>query len=331
MKHAFAWLFATAIACLSGSAGAAAYSNLYIFGDSLSDVGNNFIALGGATTPQSAITGNNFVPDLAPYASQHYSNGAIWAQDFASALHLPAVTPSLAMGNDFAFGGARTSSPNPPPAGTAPGLNLQVGAFLSGLSGAPAPSTGLYIVAGGGNNARDAAAEIVGGADPITTVTNTAKDYAKDIATIVGQLEGAGAQHIVVWNVPVIGQTPYVRSFGQVASAGASFLASSMNDALDLALKGDKKVKIFDLFGAVDAVIDNPAAFGLTNVTDACGQFSNCDPSKYLFWDGIHPTSEGHLLIADALLGTVVPEPSVFVVAAIGLVLLAAAPMRRRH
>jgi outer membrane lipase/esterase len=34
-----------------------------------------------------------------------------------------------------------------------------------------------------------------------------------------------------------------------------------------------------------------------------------CDPSKFLFWDGIHPTSAGHLIIGDAMLA-LVPEPS---------------------
>jgi outer membrane lipase/esterase len=48
------------------------------------------------------------------------------------------------------------------------------------------------------------------------------------------------------------------------------------------------------------------------NVTDACAQFPACiaDPSNFLFWDGIHPTSATEAVISDAVEALVVPEPS---------------------
>jgi outer membrane lipase/esterase len=326
MKRLSALWLALALVGVHGVGGAAAYSDLYIFGDSLSDAGNNFAAFGGTSIPQAAITGNTFVPDGPPYASGHYTNADIWATPFASMVNLPAPTASLTGGHDYAFGGARTSTLNPPPVGTAPGLNVQVDTFLAAHS--TAPGGALYVVAGGGNNARDAAAAIRAGANPATTTSEAALGYTTDIVTIVGKLEAAGAQHIVVANVPDIGQTPFAQSFGAIPAAGASLLASSMNGVLAATLQGDPHVKIFNLFGAVDAVVANPAGFGLTNVTDACGQFTDCDPSKYLFWDGIHPTSAGHELIAEALFQTIVPEPSVFVLVAAGVLLIAS--MRAR-
>jgi phospholipase/lecithinase/hemolysin len=50
-------------------------------------------------------------------------------------------------------------------------------------------------------------------------------------------------------------------------------------------------------------IVDDPAAFSLTNVDDNClattgGLGSACD--GYLFWDDLHPTADGHVLIADA-------------------------------
>ena len=59
---------------------------------------------------------------------------------------------------------------------------------------------------------------------------------------------------------------------------------------------------MFDLFDLLDSIVGDPGAFGLTNVTDACAQFLNCDPSSYLFWDGIHPTLAGHEIISEAML-----------------------------
>ena len=56
--------------------------------------------------------------------------------------------------------------------------------------------------------------------------------------------------------------------------------------------------------------------FGISfdNVTDACFKattFTVCNnPNQYLFWDGTHPTAQGHELIAEAAFqSTAVPEP----------------------
>ncbi len=54
------------------------------------------------------------------------------------------------------------------------------------------------MVAGGGNNARVALAEIAGGADPTATITATALQFAADIGTIVDSLQGKGAVNIAV-------------------------------------------------------------------------------------------------------------------------------------
>jgi len=58
----------------------------------------------------------------------------------------------------------------------------------------------LYVIEGGGNNARAALTAIVGGALPGPTILSTALSFAANIGTIVDQLQAAGAQHIVVWD-----------------------------------------------------------------------------------------------------------------------------------
>jgi phospholipase/lecithinase/hemolysin len=76
-----------------------------------------------------------------------------------------------------------------------------------------------------------------------------------------------------------------------------------------------------------NSAIADPGAVGLSNVTDACAQFPACiaDPSHFLFWDGIHPTSATEAIISDAIESLVVPEPStlallVFAVLGFGLI-----------
>jgi len=66
-------------------------------------------------------------------------------------------------------------------------------------------------------------------------------------------------------------------------------------------------------------VIADPGAFGLSSATDACAQFLTCDPSEFLFWDGIHPTSATDAIIADAIESLVVPEPSTLALLAVAL------------
>src|SRR5499425_1883498 len=123
-----------ALGCLgTATTHAAAYSALYIFGDSLSDSGNNAVVLAPNTTPVP-VSGNDFIPTF-PYASGHYTNGPVSAQDFAPALGLSA-DPSLLGGTNYAFGGARTGplTPNPFPGGLLnpfpPSLETQVAFFL---------------------------------------------------------------------------------------------------------------------------------------------------------------------------------------------------------
>ena len=299
----------------------AGYSNLFVFGDSLSDSGNNAVIFAPNVTPVP-ISDNSFVPTY-PYASGRYTDAQVWAQYLAGFLGLTA-NPSLLGGTDYAFGGARTGPLsadlfNPFP----PTLQTQVAYFLQ-QQGNVAPNDALYVIAGGGQNARDAVEQIATTCLDQTCVAaviaSAAAAYATDAATMVGELGVAGADSIVVWDTPDVGKAPALIAAG--GSALGTLVASAMNQALVLALGSDPNVKIFDVFGLVDDVVANPGAFGLANVSDACARFIACDPSTFLFWDGIHPTSAGHMIIAQAMLRTV-PEPATLALLGLGLAALA--------
>lgn len=312
------------VAAVAAPLPASAYSDWFVFGDSLSDTGNNAIALG--IDAGQVITGNTYIPTY-PYASGRYSNGAVWTESFAASLGLGA-TASLAGGNIYAYGGARTRVVSPD---GAPPLRDQVSTYLGGHGGAADPLA-LYVVAGGGNNARDTLDAIAGGAPIVSTLLLEAWRYAIDVGRMVDSLQAAGAEHIVVWNTPDLSKAPAVIAEGSLAVALAGKVAGRMNDALARRLAGEEGVVVFDTFALFDEIVDNGAAYGLVNTSDACGASVGCDPSTSLFWDGIHPTSAGHALLSGAmteLLAPAVPEPATWwmLASGLGVVLLLA---RRR-
>ena len=323
--RAVAWLLA-GVGLVSAAGAQAAYSNLFVFGDSLSDSGNNFIALGGVTTPVADMTGNSFIPTY-PYASGNYTNGATWAQSFAGATGLGSL-PSLGGGTNYAFGGARTSG-----AGFPYSLTEQTGMFLAGYGGV-APSSALYVVAGGGNNARDALAAIAVAppADAPAIIAATAAAYAADVGGIVDALQAKGAQHIVVWDTPNVGLAPAITAFGSTFASLGTTVAGTMNAFLAARLGSEPAdVQTLDVFGLMNTVYADPADYGFSNVTDACVQagVACADPSTYFFWDGIHPTSGGQALLAREMYALAVPEPGTYGMLIVGLLVVARVARRR--
>jgi outer membrane lipase/esterase len=326
-KH---WALASGLALVSlVSVAATPYTSLYVFGDSLSDGGNNRIVLGGGGAGQ-IITSNTYIPSL-PYASGTYSNGPVWVNSFASALGLgPFAAPSLAGGGNHAYGGARTSVDGSF-FGFPPSTATQVNSFLTGKISISAD--GLYVVATGGNDLRAAAEAIAGGAAVNSTIAAAAAAYATNVGNIVDSLQAKGASRIVVWDAPNLGRAPAALAGGPAASFLGTSIAQSFNAALTLRLSGEPtSVTMFDIFGVFNTIAANPASYGLTNISDACGAVVGCDADKYLFWDGIHPTARGQVLIADAMLSSVVaiPEPATVFTLVAGLGLMVVAVRRKR-
>ena len=266
------------------------YSSLIVFGDSLSDTGNDFIASRGA------------IP-ASPYSQGRFSNGPTYVDELAHNLGLPS-TPSRAGGTNTAFGGART---NRQPFSPAFSILNQVQAYVDRTP--VADPDALFVVFGGANNLQDVI--LPAAADPSNAATLTRgviQQTMGDLSTILDQLTAIGARTIVVPNAPNLGLTPRFNEPGPNVGALARSVTQSFNEALETMLDthtGSHLIRV-DSFAFFNSVAANPQMFSLTNVTARCytgddltfnGGGSVCEnPASFLFWDGIHPTSVPHRL-----------------------------------
>ena len=270
---------------------------LYAFGDSLSGAGNDYVLSGGA------------VPVSPPYSDGRFTNGPVWVQDLATSSGLPAVTPNLQGGTDFAYGGAQTGS-TPLHAGTPVDLPSQLAQFEFAN---PTPQTNaLYTLSIGSNDVLNAISTYA--EDPTAAVDDIADAVANETQFING-LAAKGAQTLVVLNVPDLGKTPRAIGAGANTVQLASTLSALYDQELSASLQsvaGGIGLHLVDTFALLDTAIANPAAYGLTDVTDPLWTGNDTNPSsgvlqatgaaanRYLFFDSLHPTAYVHALLASA-------------------------------
>lgn len=302
------------LALLSGLAHAH-YSQVYVFGDSLSDTGN-----------LRAITQNPQIPE-------RFTNGPVAMELVAAQLGL-SLSPSFHLlppgtpgtenrGNNFAVAGAVATDADGDP--TTPDVNLptQVNAFLT-TNGQYAPADALYVIFIGGNDLFAAQDMLLNNGlnGPVNAIERLSKAN-RAIERQVRKLAAAGAEHFLLVNAPDIGATPITDIKAAAAQQQASndlerFIAHNLpatsrllsrifNTGLHYRaelLRYDLRVDIaeFSLFGFLDDVIRNGEAYGYTNTDDACiylqtqGGTPNpaCDFNSFVFFDEIHPTAITH-------------------------------------
>lgn len=323
MRNVFArvlvWL---ALGCAAGATPAVAspFTGLYVFGDSLSDVGNVFLATSGATPGQ-------------PYFAGRFSNGPNWVDDLSARLGLGSIRPSLVGGGtDFAFGGAVTGPAVLGATTAVPNIVQQVGLFTLATGGS-APSSALYTVWIGANDIFTALADLATSTLTLTQAQAALAIAAQTAAGAVHLLAGEGAKTFIVPLIPDLGKTPNARDAPPAVAPIATSLTQAYNAALVAAIQsrtaGDGiTVHYLDTFSLINAAVGDPAAFGFTDVVDRCyvgslaGGGTVCaTPESYLFWDGQHPTAAGHARVAE-LAAAAIPEPSatlLFLVACCGI------------
>lgn len=264
------------------------YSALYVFGASLSDAGNVYLRTGGRT------------PVSPPYFDGHFSNGPTWAEDLAAGLGIPNVTPSLAGGTDFAYGGATARGFGPTD------LAAQFRQFEQAV---PAPaSDALYAVDIGSDDLLSYLANPVGSVDTLVNETIDAT------LRFIGALADDGAKNLLVLDVGNLGSTPNAIAQGPAFQQTASTLSlwydwNLYNAVAPLAATEGLSLTFVDTYSLFNSVSADPAAFGFGNVTTPIWSGDTADAGSgavdyaggnALFWDGLHLSAAGHAFLGIA-------------------------------
>jgi outer membrane lipase/esterase len=305
----------TALAVTSGP-----YTDLVIFGDSLSDTGNLFLATGGAQPPASG----------GPYFNGRFSDGPLWVEHLATGLGQSSdAAPYLLGGNNYAFAGARSSTDASPP-----GLLAQIGG-LWGATHATADPGALYVVVAGGNDLRDARTAFPSNsAADQAGRQNAANATAVNLISGLGLLAQKGARNVLIANLPDLGLTPEAMLLG--LGAASSDVSARFNALLPVVEGVGEQtfglnVSFLDIAGLgnlirADALGNGGATYGITNISLPCAGFLFAGPSPTacsasLFSDALHPSARAHQLLGSAALEAVgvVPEPASALLMALGL------------
>ncbi len=295
------------------------YSQLVIFGDSLSDSGQ-FPDLGSpllAGNPTGGLrftnrTGPNYLSDNSEYFA------AVSTQRLAALLGLQAlpstpILPQLLTGNpdgsNYAVGGYRTdqvlasiTSAGGSVVDAGGGLSRTRNGYLVDVP--QVDPNALFYLNGGGN-------DVLQG---LVTNQASAAAAAADLVAGVAALQAAGARTIIVSDLPDVGLTPagFVSGFRANWSSASALLNAELGS--QLATLGGNVIRL-NFRGLLAEVQGDLATYGFdptVSQTDVCFSGSGCladptwglggltpNPDRLMFNDGVHPTAAVQQISAD--------------------------------
>ncbi len=268
-------------------------SNLVVFGDSLSDVGNI----------QQITAG--LVP-LPPYANGRFSNGEIWVDFVGSHFGVP-VQPSQRGGTIYAVGGATTERDSTFYFDDDYPVNLrqQVSDYLRTRT---PQQDDVFVIWAGGNDVFD----MVRGTAVLTPQISADNVL---IATIL--LYDAGARDFIIVNTPDVQSIPRYRNSARRETAAQ--LVHQVNNALDeridiLRQLAGIRLMTVEAEGVLAELIENPP----TGISEPLlpawsGSFAGFlgdgmlvdNPDAHIFFDNVHPTRTTHAFIADRIIAAI--------------------------
>ncbi|KAF7075518.1 hypothetical protein CFC21_080291 [Triticum aestivum] len=318
---------------------AATVPAVYVFGDSLADVGNNNHLL----TVLKADFSHNGMDYPGGVATGRFSNGKNSADFLAEKLGLATSPPYLALssssnanyvnGVSFASGGAGVS--NDTNTELCITFDKQI-EYYSGVYASLARSLGqtqatihltksIFAITIGSN-------DIIHYAKANAAATPSQQQQYVDalIQSLSGQLQSLynlGARKVLFLGTGPVGCTPSLREMSstKVCSAVANAMAVQYNKAAEGVLSGmaaqhpDLHYALFDSSAALLRYIDQPAEYGFVEAKAACCGLGDmnakiaCTPlssycanrSDHVFWDFYHPTeATARMLTATAFDGS---------------------------
>lgn len=318
-----------ALAALPAQAKVSQLKTLFVFGDSYSDAGNSGLLTTGMPPYLSG-----FPPP--PYANGRASNGPVAVEQLWSLYNpaAPPMQPSLAGGTNYAVNGATTGRDSQFSVDDNPATQPIKSAFAntSGYSQlqsflTPAktfqPDQTLFVFWMGGNDALywlktqtapgigSTPGTITGGLpSPGKTVNQMLGNALNNIETGIQTLINNGASNILVPNLLDLSRAPLYNN-DPVMAAAIKSMVLGFNSGLAAKIAGLKTTNpqvdliAFDTFELFNRISSQPASYGLSDVSNRCVvnlvQVPACNPDQWFFWDGTHPTTKGHSLIAEEM------------------------------
>lgn len=292
------------------------YTSVTVFGDSLVDAGNLYLANGG-TRPDPALG----------YFQNRFTNGFDYPDLLSLDLFGVPTTPSLMGGGNFAFGGARVVDTGD----GIPDLRAQLDAFQR--SGRGIDLNGIYILNLGGNDVFGAKG-VFGSEGAIGSYPDTSSYFraaAEQYAAGVQTLNDLGARNIFLTDFPLAGDPFTIEANGYLNAALAN-----------LTLDADTDFLFYSLSNFNQRVLTDPGSFGLppqridTHCVAAGAQATGC--AGIFSFDGVHPTAAvqaaGYRDINQRFGLTsvsAVPEPASWAMMCIGFGAIGAAIRYRRR
>ena len=334
-------LFVSLAMPVAAQAALSQLTDLFVFGDSLSDGGNSGLA-------SQDYAGVVFPPP--PYFNGQYSNGPVAVEYLWKSFNPGdnSFKPSLAGGTNYAIGGATTGLQSfnqvnsSVPDGLKPAYAQKANAWQLSTFATQGqtfnPATSLFVVWLFPNDVfyADTTGTLPGVVPGSPGGANLVANGIANILTTVTTLAMSGATNFLVPNMPDLGSTP--EFLGTPQAPTLSFLTEQFNTnleqqltLLESAIPGIDIVN-FDTAALFKKVEQDPGAYGFENATEACVDNlvnGKCDPSKWVFWDGVHPTTSAHRVVAEQFRAAVVPEPETYAMFALGLMAVGFAARRR--
>lgn len=295
-------IFTAGLLCFSMWAHAAPLNKIVVFGDSLSDTGNLYEYM------------KHQLPISPPYFNGRFSNGPLWIELLAQSYYPNGDSKAHLL--NYAFGGAGVSDDVDDDMDAEALFNLrrEMDSYLLSHQDKADPDS-LFVVWMGSNN-------YLGVPDDAESAVNEVISGLKhSLETLVEK----GAKHIVLINIPNLGQTPAARDFDAVNEL--TYISRLHNEQM-VGLKEELASAyplvqwvLFDVNEVFKEMLNNPKKYGFHNTSDTCYEELISQPSSqsvlkmaatikpkaslqkdvcngYLFFDPVHPTFPAHQLMA---------------------------------
>lgn len=260
---------------------APSHSDLLIFGDSLSDMGNSKATYG--------------TPESPPYYAGRFSTGPMWNEHVASGLGL-SISPGTGSnpGSNRAFGGAEAGDGSN--FFVIPNLGKQIEDYTNNYWIGPDEKVAVW---GGGNNFLNS------GETDTQKVVNYLVDHVNDLAS-------NGASDVIVLNMPPLEKTPTYSGESDSEKQALHARMIDFNSKLDTEMVARESalnisIQLINIFQMFESIYWNSSFYGFSNVTHAACHHDGftCDSNDYIeptvdefiFFDDIHVTGTAHLLL----------------------------------